>query len=89
MRYLGLLCPSSFVLTNIDLIETPILQEAIKNNLAEYSNILQEQVFLQDNGVSFSYSDSISYKERKDIIDEFIKYIQMKNEKISEATNKK
>lgn len=89
MRYLGPLCPSSFVLTNIDLIETPILQEAIKNNLAEYSNILQEQVFLQDNGVSFSYSDSISYKERKDIIDEFIKYIQMKNEKISEATNKK
>lgn len=89
MRYLGLLCPSSFVLTNIDLIETPILQEAIKNNLAEYSNILQEQVFLQDNGVSFSYSDSISYKERKDIVDEFIKYIQMKNEKISEATNKK
>ena len=51
---------NSFVLTNIDLIETPVLQEAIKNNFTEHKNILQEQIFLQENGVSFSYSDSIS-----------------------------
>lgn len=77
---------SSFVLTNIDLIETPVLQEAIKNNFTEHKNILQEQIFLQENGVSFSYSDSISYMERKDLVETYIEYNQIKNEKIKEAT---
>ena len=77
---------NSFVLTNIDLIETPVLQEAIKNNLTEHKNILQEQIFLQENGVSFSYSDSISYMERKNLVETYIEYNQVKNEKIKEAT---
>lgn len=77
---------NSFVLTNIDLIETPVLQEAIKNNFTEHKNILQEQIFLQENGVSFSYSDSISYMERKDLVETYIEYNQIKNEKIKEAT---
>ena len=83
---MGQLCLNSFVLTNIDLIETPILQEAIENNLIEHANILQEHIFLQDQGVSFSYSDSISYMERKDLVQEYIKYLEIKNEKIEEAT---
>ena len=83
---MGQLCLNSFVLTNIHLIETPILQEAIENNLTEHTNILQEQIFLQDQGVSFSYSDSISYMERKDLVQEYIKYLEIKNEKIEEAT---
>ena len=77
---------NSFVLTSIDLIETPVLQEAIKNNLTEHKNILQEQIFLQENGVSFSYSDSISYMERKNLVETYIEYNQVKNEKIKEAT---
>lgn len=77
---------NSFVLTNIDLIETPVLQEAIKNNLTEHKNVLQEQIFLQENGVSFSYSDSISYMERKTLVETYIEYNQVKNEKIKEAT---
>lgn len=77
---------NSFVLTNIDLIETPVLQEAIKNNLTEHKNVLQEQIFLQENGVSFSYSDSISYMERKNLVETYIEYNQVKNEKIKEAT---
>lgn len=77
---------NSFVLTNIDLIETPVLQEAIKNNLTEHKNILQEQIFLQENGVSFSYSDSISYMERKTLVETYIEYNEIKNEKIKEAT---
>ena len=77
---------NSFVLTNIDLIETPVLQEAIKNNLTEHKNVLQEQIFLQENGVSFSYSDSISYMERKTLVETYIEYNQIKNEKIKEAT---
>ena len=83
---MGQLCLNSFVLTNIDLIETPILQEAIENNLIEHANILQEQIFLQDQGVSFSYSDSISYMERRDLVQEYIKYLEIKTEKIEEAT---
>lgn len=83
---MGQQCLNSFVLTNIDLIETPILQEAIENNLKEHANILQEQIFLQDQGVSFSYSDSISYMERKDLVQEYIKYLEIKNERIEEAT---
>lgn len=83
---MGQQCLNSFVLTNIDLIETPILQDAIENNLKEHANILQEQIFLQDQGVSFSYSDSISYMERKDLVQEYIKYLEIKNEKIEEAT---
>ena len=83
---MGQLCLNSFVLTNIDLIETPELQNAIRNNLTEYNNILQEQIFLQEQGVSFSYSDSISYMERRDLVQEYIKYLEIKNEKIEEAT---
>ena len=83
---MGQQCLNSFVLTNIDLIETPILQDAIENNLKEHANILQEQIFLQDQGVSFSYSDSISYMDRKDLVQEYIKYLEIKNEKIEEAT---
>lgn len=77
---------NSFVLTNTDLIETPVLQEAIKNNFTEHKNILQEQIFLQENGVSFSYSDSISYMERKTLVETYIEYNEIKNEKIKEAT---
>lgn len=85
MRYSGLQCLNSFVLTNIDLIETPELQNAIRNNLTEYNNILQEQIFLQEQGVSFSYSDSTSYMERKDLVNAYLSYIELKNEKIKEA----
>ena len=83
---MGQQCLNSFVLTNIDLIETPILQDAIENNLKEHANILQEQIFLHDHGGSFSYSDSISYMERKDLVQEYIKYLEIKNERIAEAT---
>ena len=85
LRYSGLQCLNSFVLTNIDLIETPELQNAIRNNLTEYNNILQEQIFLQEQGVSFSYSDSTSYMERKDLVNAYLSYIELKNEKIKEA----
>ena len=83
---MGQLSLNSFVLTNIDLIETPVLQEAIKNNFTEHKNILQEQIFLQENGVSFSYSDSISYMERKTLVETYIEYNEIKNEKIKETT---
>lgn len=66
-----------------------MLKEAIQNNLVEYSNILQEQIFLQENGVSFSYTDSTSCMERKDLVEAYLKYIEAKNERIKEAQSKK
>ena len=69
-------------------METPILQEAIKNNLREHSNVIQEQIFLQEQGVSFSYSDSTSCMERKNLVEEYLEYIQIKNERIKEAQEK-
>lgn len=86
-RYLGQQCLNSFVLTNLNLIETPTIQEAIKNNLSENRNIIQEQIFLQESGVSFSYTDSICYQERKELVDEMIKYLEIKNKKIQESIN--
>ena len=81
-RYLGQQCLNSFVLVNIEFIETPSLQEAVQVNLAEYENVLKEQVFLQDNGVSFQYSDSLSNAERRDLIEAVISYMEEKNAKL-------
>jgi hypothetical protein len=85
---LGLQSLNSFVLTNLDLIETPEMQEFISKNLQRYDNVIQAQIFLQDQGVSFSYTDSISYYEREDLIRNYIEFIQLKNEKQREAMNK-
>lgn len=85
---MGLQSLNSFVLTNLDLIETPEMQEFISKNLQRYDNVIQAQIFLQDQGVSFSYTDSISYYEREDLIRNYIEFIQLKNEKQREAMNK-
>ena len=33
-----------------------------------YNNTLEEQLYLQDNGVSFSYTDTIDAQSRKDLV---------------------
>lgn len=37
--------------------------------LRQYQNTLEEQMYLQDLGVSFSYTDTIDAKTRKDLIE--------------------
>ncbi len=85
---MGLQSLSSFVLTNIDLIETPEMQEYIKDNLARYNDVLLNQVFLQEQGVSFSYTDTITYYERQDLVDIYQDFLEMKNQKNQEILDK-
>ena len=85
---MGLQSLSSFVLTNIDLIETPDMQSLIKENLTRYNDVLISQVFLQEQGVSFSYTDTITYYDREDLIKVYQDFLEMKNQKNQELLNK-
>jgi hypothetical protein len=44
---------------------------------------------LQEQGVSFSYTDSIPYYEREDLIAAYSEFIEMKNKKNREALGQK
>ena len=81
-------CLNFFVLINIDLIETPILKNAIANNLSEYDNILREQIYLQESGVSFSYTDTLSFNERRNLVRAYTEFIEEKNKKLDEIKKK-
>ena len=85
---MGLQSLSSFVLTNLNLIETPELQEFIKDNISRYNDVLFNQIFLQEQGVSFSYTDSIPYYERLDLMDSYSEFLEMKNQKNQELLEK-
>ena len=81
-------CLNFFVLINIDLIETPILKNVIANNLSEYDNILREQIYLQESGVSFSYTDTLSFNERRNLVRAYTEFIEEKNKKLDEIKKK-
>lgn len=85
---MGLQSLSSFVLTNLDLIETPEMQPYIKDNMVRYNDVLLNQVFLQEQGVSFSYTDAIPYYERMDLMDVYQDFIEMKNQKNQELLDR-
>lgn len=81
---MGLQSLSSFVLTNIELIETPELQDFIRDNIARYNDVIYNQIFLQEQGVSFSYTDTIPYYERMDLLDVYQEFVEMKNKRNQE-----
>lgn len=85
---MGLQSLSSFVLINLELIETPEMQFMIKENMSRYNDVLTSQVFLQEQGVSFSYTDSIPYYEREDLIKVYQEFLELKNQKNQELLNK-
>lgn len=85
---MGLQSLSSFVLTNLDLIETPEMQDFIRDNLNRYNDVLFNQIFLQEQGVSFSYTDAITYYERMDLMDVYQEFLEMKNKKNQELLDK-
>ncbi len=85
---MGLQSLSSFVLTNLDLIETPEMQDYIKDNMSRYNDVLYNQVFLQEQGVSFSYTDAIPYYERMDLMDVYQDFLELKNQKNQELLDK-
>ena len=63
---------SFFVLVNsknIDLIETPeILEKYEKFAYDMYKGVIEEQLYLMDLGVSFSYTDTIDAQTRRDLL---------------------
>ena len=78
--------PDPFVST---LIETPNLKEFIEANITRYYNVIDSQIFLQEQGVSFSYTDSIPYYEREDLITAYSNFIELKNKRNQEAISGK
>lgn len=64
------------------------MQEFIKDSLARYNDVLLNQVFLQEQGVSFSYTDTITYMERMDLVDIYQEFLEMKNQKNQELLDK-
>ena len=64
------------------------MQSLIKENLTRYNDVLISQVFLQEQGVSFSYTDTITYYDREDLIKVYQDFLEMKNQKNQELLNK-
>lgn len=80
---------NSFVLSNIDLTETPDLREYIEANMIRYRNVLDAQIFLQEQGVSFLYTDTLSAYERDDLVSAYSEFINMKNKRNQDAISGK
>ena len=65
------------------------MKEYIEANIARYYDVIDSQIFLQEQGVSFSYTDSIPYYEREDLIKAYSAFIDMKNKRNKEALDVK
>lgn len=50
-------------------IETPAFAEYVSFSLRKHKNTLRKQLYLQNHGVSFSYTDSLSPKQVDDLIE--------------------
>ena len=73
-----------FVLLNSQLIETPEnLQKASQCLFEVYQNVLREQFYLQDLGVSFSYTDTIDQYSRRDLLDIADEIVEARNKNLS------
>ena len=77
---MGLYVLSSFVLLNVDLIETPEYENMIAKAIKRESQVIEEQIYLQEQGVSFSYTDSITYRERQKLLEVYQEFVKMKTE---------
>lgn len=64
------------------------MQNFIRDNMVRYNDVLLNQVFLQEQGVSFSYTDTIPYYERMELLDVYQDFLEMKNKKNQELLDK-
>lgn len=78
MRYLGLFVQNSFVQLSKISEETPAFAEYVAYTIRKYKNVLRKQLYLQNHGVSFDYTDKQSYMQ----VDELIKVCQDMDEEI-------
>ena len=70
---------------NSELIETPNFEGHVEALVRRYHSVLQEQIFLQEQGVSFSYSDTLVPFDRIELVNEYQEFIEEKNKRIQEA----
>jgi len=69
LRYLGQFVLNSFVQLAKIKQGTPAFDEYVSFIITRHKNTLRKQLFLQNHGVSFSYTDTLSYKQLEDLID--------------------
>lgn len=52
------------------------------------SQVIEEQIFLQEQGVSFIYTDSITYRERQKLVEMYQDFVEKKTEQLESAKRK-
>ena len=67
---MGLSVRNSFVLLSKIEEETPAFKDYVIFSQTRYRNVLRKQLYLQKHGVSFSYTDGLTYKQIEDLISE-------------------
>lgn len=65
---MGLYVLNSFVQLSKVKQETPEYAEYVAFTLRRHQNILRKQLYLQNHGVSFDYTDKRSFKQIEDLI---------------------
>ena len=48
------------------------------------SQVIEEQIYLQEQGVSFSYTDTITYRERQKLVEMYQEFVKQKTEHIQQ-----
>ena len=80
---MGLFVLNSFAQLNKLEEGTPAFTDYVVFSLKRYKNILRKQLYLQNHGVSFDYTDKLSYKQ----IDDLIEVCQELDEEMKEQFN--
>ena len=63
---------------------TPVFEEYLESNVNCLNSILRQQIFLQDNGVSFEYSDNLLFFERNRLVEAYNVWNEEKNKKLKQ-----
>jgi hypothetical protein len=54
----------------------------VANAIKRESQVIEEQIYLQEQGVSFSYTDSITYRDRQKLIEMYQDFNKRKTEQM-------
>lgn len=57
----------------------------IANAIKRESQVIEEQIFLQEQGVSFTYTDHISYRDRQILVKMYQDFVKQKSDQLEAA----
>ena len=60
----------------------------IANAVRRESQVIEEQIYLQEQGVSFGYTDTITYRERQKLVEMYQEYVKEKTEQMEKEQAK-